>query len=173
MLSPRRLWPIALIACLPLAAQANIYRWVDANGVVNYTQQKPRGVDAELVGTRRGTPPPATQATDTEAAEAEEATPGSVARDASMEERRAAMSEAQRQRLAELEAAEEERRAKLAMERAENCEKANDILDQLTERTRIRIRDEDGTERIIGEDERQSRIQDAQMAIAEHCTETS
>ena len=158
---------LALLLLLPAWASADIYRWVDANGVVNYTQQKPRGVNAELVGSSRSRP---RSAPAQDAAPPAEPEPGSVAADATVAERRAAMSEAQRQRLDELEAEQERRKAELAMEREENCNKANDVLDQLTERSRIRIRGEDGTERIIGEDERQSRIQEAQLAIAEHCT---
>ena len=38
---------LVLLAAIPLLMGAEVYRWVDANGVVNYSQIKPRGVPAE------------------------------------------------------------------------------------------------------------------------------
>ena len=36
----------AVTLLLPLLMGTEVYRWVDENGVVNYTQTKPRGVEA-------------------------------------------------------------------------------------------------------------------------------
>ena len=48
---------LLLLAAVPLLMGAEVYRWVDANGVVNYSQMKPRGVAAEQIATDPGAPP--------------------------------------------------------------------------------------------------------------------
>ena len=40
-----------LIICLPMLMGAEIYRWVDLDGIVNFTQLKPRGVPAQQIVT--------------------------------------------------------------------------------------------------------------------------
>ena len=53
----RKIGPFSvLIVCLPLLMGAEVYRWVDSNGVVNYTQIKPHGVNAQQLQTRGGGP---------------------------------------------------------------------------------------------------------------------
>ena len=43
----RAIGPFCLLAlCLPLLMGAEVYRWVDKDGVVNYTQVKPRDAKA-------------------------------------------------------------------------------------------------------------------------------
>jgi len=45
-----------IVAMLPLAAGAQVYRWVDDRGQVHYSQVPPKGRDAQPVG---AAPPPA------------------------------------------------------------------------------------------------------------------
>ncbi len=151
---------LLLSFAIALPAVAETWRWVDADGVVNYSERKPKGVDAELVGgipqagTRRrdSAPPPA----------ATPAIPG-------MTQSQPELSENQQQMLAELESAESDRQAQVAKIREENCATARRVLENLTTRDRVRVRMENGTTRVLGEDERQERISEAQQGIVTNC----
>ena len=147
-----------LICCLPLLTAADIYRWVDANGVVNYTQQKPRGVDAELVSETSSTRPAAAQT-------AQAASPTAQPESGSQP----ALNEDQQNMLRGLEEAEAARQQELARVRDDNCTRARSVLTRLTAKGRIRVRDKQGEYRIMNEEERQSRISEAQQGIALNC----
>jgi len=154
----------ALFSCLcslmlllsPAARADEIYRWIDENGVVNYTQIKPVGVEAEAVSTRGGTrssgrasPPRAPEPARSQPQE---------------------LSPEQQEMLADLEAAEAARERELARIRQENCVKAQRVLARLLERPRIRVREAGGSEaRLLNEEERQARIDEAQRGIAANC----
>ncbi len=152
---PRRLWKLLpVLGALPLLMGAEVYRWVDENGVVNYTQLAPQGVEAERVradtGQRIGAQPsePATAA-------AEPAEPE--------------LSEAQQRMLSRLQAAEQARQEELARVKQANCERARAVLERLSVHGRVRVRGEDGQERMMSEDERQQRISEAQQGVAANC----
>ena len=141
--------PLALISPM---ADAEIYRWVDEDGVVNYTQHKPESRPAERIrsprlGTSRAEPAPAPAETTTQAK----------------------LSEEQQRMLDDLKAKEAERQAQITEIRRSNCDKSRAVLERLTQTDRIRIRGDDGQERIIGEDERQARIDEAQDGIVKNC----
>jgi hypothetical protein len=147
-----------LICCLPLLTAADIYRWVDADGVVNYTQQKPRGIDAELVS---GPANPRADVTRAPQAERPTVLSGSAAQPA--------LNEDQQGMLRDLQAAEEARQQEVARVREDNCTRARSVLTRLTAKGRIRVRGEDGEYQIMNEEERQSRISEAQEGIALNC----
>ncbi len=144
-----------LICCLPFLTAADIYRWVDANGVVNYTQQKPKGVDAELVSGAHDTGAVAAQ------------TPQAVSQPESAAQ--PALNDEQQSLLRDLQAAEEARQQEVARVREDNCTRARSVLTRLTAKGRIRVRDDDGEYRIMNEEERQSRISEANQGIAMNC----
>jgi hypothetical protein len=157
----------------PLVHAATVYRWVDDNGVVNYTQQKPKDVsgDAEVdeveikvssIITTDDTAPAPTS--DTPAGVA-----GSETASDSAETGQQELSEAQQQELEELKRREQARLEEQALARAEKCEKARALLERLTINNRIRLRQPDGTEVALGEDERQQRIAATQQEIAVNC----
>jgi len=151
-----------LICCLPLLTAADIYRWVDANGVVNYTQQKPRGIEAELVTgpcNSRTSVAPKPKAASPEAQTA--SSPGQTPQQT--------LNEDQQSLLRDLQAAEEARQQEVARVREDNCERARSVLSRLTAKGRIRVRDDEGEYRIMNEEERQSRISEAQEGIALNC----
>ncbi len=142
----------AITLLLPLLMGADVYRWVDENGVVNYTQTKPRGVDAVQLQTsgravRSAPTPPA-------AAETEQP---------------AGISTEQRRLLREMQNDERDRRQHVAKVKQENCATARETLETLTIRGRVRIRDDNGEVRVVPEEERQKRIAEAQQAVLEHC----
>lgn len=154
---------VALASFLPatIASADTFWRWVDSNGVVNYTQQKPYGVDAvevsTLPGAKSSASNPPTSATNTQA-------PAPRAADGSE------LSESQRSVLEGLQSAEQARQDEIARIGRENCEKSRGLLDQLSVRSRIRVRGEDGELRAMAEEERQKRISEAQRGVAEYCS---
>ena len=147
-----------LICCLPFLTAADIYRWVDANGVVNYTQQKPKGIDAELVSGSSSSRSVVAQTVQVETPTAQPESDGQPA-----------LNEDQQNMLRDLEAAEDARQQELARVREDNCTRARSVLTRLTAKGRIRVRDDEGEYRIMNEEERQSRISEAQQGIALNC----
>ena len=141
-----------VILALPLLTGADVYRWVDDNGVVNYTQQKPRHVDAELVSTKRGS-----------------SAPSAAAQPAPAASPRPELDEKQQRLLEELQAAEATRREELAEARADNCRRARTLLERLTTKSRIKVRGEDGQVQVLPEEQRQQRISEAQQGVAANC----
>lgn len=147
-----------LIVASGQTAADQIYRWVDANGVVNYTQLKPRDTDAQTITTQGGAtrvakPAPAA------------ATPAPVPDPATGEP----LSPEQEAMLEGLRAAERARQEEIAKIKAENCQQSRDVLARLTVKNRIRVRGEDGEYRIMADDERESRISEAQKNVALYC----
>ncbi len=152
---------VIVIALLPWLMGAAVYRWVDENGVVNYSQLEPEGVDAELVSS------------DTGARQRSSSTPAQAPAQTLPADGEQTLTEQQQKMLADLQAAEQERQAEIARVREANCQEARDVLGRLTSRGRIRIAGEDGEERAMPEEERQRRIDEAQRAVAANCTETA
>jgi hypothetical protein len=137
---------LLLTLCLPLLMGAEVYRWVDASGVVNYTQTKPRGVDAQQLQTRGGGP---TVVSDAPAVAAVPASVGPTAGD--------------------LDQSEQTRQQQVAQIKQENCSMARNILGRLTLRNRVSETDVNGETRVLPEEERQARIKEAQDAIVDNC----
>jgi len=149
---------VLLIAISGQSAADQIYRWVDDKGVVNYTQLKPRDGDAEAITTQGGV----------HAARAEPA-PSTTAAAVTDPATGQPLSPEQEQMLEGLRAAERSRQAEIAKLKAENCQQSKDILARLTVKNRIRVRGDDGEYRVMAEDERESRISEAQKNIALYC----
>ncbi|MFU8816396.1 MAG: DUF4124 domain-containing protein [Pseudomonadales bacterium] len=153
------------IAALPLLMGADVYRWVDADGVVNFTQQKPQGFDAERVRAQTGERiDRSTVSTGSTATPAARAAGGRTD---------PALDDQQRSMLAGLEAAEQARRLELAKIRDANCQQARTVLEHLSTRGRIRVRGDDGSEQVMPEEERQQRIAEAQRGVAANCSAAS
>lgn len=170
-------FPVASLAGLLLAALAatagaaeTIYRWVDASGTVHYGQVAPVGVAYEIV--RPGNDPVARTPTLAEPARPG-AAPASGPTGASAEQGSGApspqLSDAQRRMQEQLEATEQTRLAEIRAEKEENCRLAREQFEQFTTYRRIRMRGPDGEYVIIGEDERQQRIEEAKQAILLNC----
>jgi hypothetical protein len=152
-----------LLCCLPALMGAQVYRWVDDKGVVNYTQQKPVGIPSELIEAATGLQ---IRTPDDAAPEAAQAPAAPSATGQPPAER---LTEAQREALAGLEAAEQSRQAEVANIRAANCERAQGVLERLNTSGRIRVRDADGNETAMSEEEHQQRIAEAQRGVVENC----
>lgn len=154
---------ILLLCCLPALMGAEVYRWVDEHGVVNYTQQQPTNVASERVVAGQAAPsrPPGDSQTRAEPPAAAASGAGQPPADR--------LTDAQREALKGLEAAEQARQQELANIRKANCERAQGVLERLTTRGRMRVRDAEGNEQIMTEEERQQRIAEAQRGVVENC----
>jgi len=150
---------LLILAVLPWLLGAAVYRWVDEDGVVNYSHLKPEGVEAELVS-------------DTGAPQRSRSAPTRPPAQIPPEGEQT-LTESQQRMLSELQAAEQERQAEIARVREANCQEARDVLQRLTSRGRIRVVGDDGQERMMPEEERQRRIDEAQRAVATNCAETA
>ena len=143
-----------------IQAQAdNIYRWVDENGVVNYTQQKPRGTEVQTITTRSGGSRVVAESA---------AAPPPVASNSTG----APLNAEQQKMLEGLQAAERARQEEIAKIKEDNCQQSRDVLAKLTLKNRIRVKDDSGQYRVMDEDDRQGRIARAQENIALYCVST-
>ena len=144
-----------------------VYRWVDADGVVNFTQQRPREVTAEQISPRNSDVNIVTNVAQNTAAMSGQQ-PQSFPATAGDQSRQ--MDAAQQEMLEGLRAREAQRQVALADARESNCKKSRDVLVRLTGKSRIRIRGSDGVERMMPEEERRQRIDDAQKGVANNCS---
>jgi len=127
-----------------------IYKWVDQNGTIQYTQlPPPAGVKVLEV---RSAPPPADDA----AAERARVQQETEAMDERMKERQEATAKA-------------ELRAKNREIRKQNCVTANKNLVELQQGGIKRYRLPDGTVLRLSEEDRQKRIADTQKEITDNC----
>lgn len=136
-----------LLAMSATAMASQVYKWVDAQGVTHFSAQPPQGQDATSVNTAAPPPKPAV-AEDKKAAPTFE----SIA-----DPEQAAIDEKVKQDIAAKE-----------VERKKYCADVRTNLSQLENNPRVRT-EVDGEVRRLSEEERQSRISEAQKAIAENC----
>ena len=136
-----------LLAMSATAMASQVYKWVDAQGVTHFSAQPPQGQDATSINTATPPPKPAV-------AEEKKAAPTfeSIA-----DPEQAAIDEKVKQEVAAKE-----------VERKKYCEDVRTNLAQLQNNPRLRM-EVDGELRRLSEEERQSRISEAQKAIAENC----
>jgi hypothetical protein len=145
---------ILLVLAVPLLMGSEVYRYVDANGVVTYAQQLPYGVQGERITTVAGA---ATQSAPAVPAEPEKpAEP--------------VLSPQQQAMLDKLKAADQARKDEIAQIREANCKRSQDVLTNLSMTGRIRVKGPDGEEVRMSEEERQVRIAEAQAGIVANCT---
>jgi len=136
-----------LLAMSATAMASQVYKWVDAQGVTHFSAQPPQDQDATSINTAIPPPKPAV-------AEEQKAAPTfeSIA-----DPEQAAIDEKVKQEVAAKE-----------VERKKYCEDVRTNLAQLQNNPRLRM-EVDGEVRRLSEDERQSRISQAQKAIADNC----
>ena len=132
----------------PLAA-AEIYKWVDEEGVTHYTQQ----------------PPPASQASRVDVTGPGEA---EIEREQRAMEQTAAELEAAREQRRES-AREEARAERQEARRAQQCAQLRENIETLADRRRLRVRDGEGRVRRLSEEERRQRLAERRAELDEHC----
>ncbi|MDF3867094.1 DUF4124 domain-containing protein [Pseudomonas denitrificans (nom. rej.)] len=138
-----------LLALAPTVMAAQVYKWVDAQGITHFGAQPPEGTDAATVNTN--TAPPKASNFPPPAAAKPTLPP-------STDEKQKAADEKVRQEVAQQEA-----------ERIQQCEKLRTDLAQLKNNPRIRVDDGNGDLRRITEEERQGRIATSEKSLRENC----
>lgn len=152
----------AVLACvlaipsLTIAEPEEYYTWVDENGVTNYAERNPEGVNATFVGRNRAYGRPGAvepnPAPGPAPAPSQPANPGSdIDPDAMVDEEAA--------RLA----------AELAETKRRNCTIGQNNLAQLKAFARVRVSDDKGENRILTEEEKQAKTEQARQVIRENC----
>lgn len=142
----RILFPIVLVLAAAAAAPATAqtyYKWTDDNGTVHFTAQPPADRDYETIdaSTRLLGNADAVPDAGTEPAE--------TAADVQMPRRAPPDPEVVRAR----------------------CEQARENLFWLESKQRIRVEEDDGSQRFVDADERERLIDEARTAVEEWCTE--
>lgn len=141
------------------SAETPYYRWVDEQGVVNYSQKPPIGVSAELISQeqafgRRRPESPSSQVAPAQASPAQN----------QPEEVTDAVPEDEEYRQIEARMREE-----VAAQKRTNCLQARKNLESFTSRGRIRVRDDEGNYTIISDSDKQKRIERFQDQIRQFC----
>lgn len=137
------------LLCLANPAMAKLYKWVDENGVTQYTQTPPPKGDFSDV---KPAPKPAV---DPQQAQTE------------MQKRLEAFK--QRREDSAKNQAEADKQAAERAEKAQKCDKARKNLAFLQTHARIRSIDKDGNATLLPEEQRQEKIKQANDAIKKYC----
>ena len=136
-----------LLALAPTVMAAQVYKWVDAQGVTHFGAQPPEGTNASAVKTN--TAPPKSNFP---------LPPPKPAAPPSVDEKQKAVDDKVKQDVAQQEAM-----------RAQNCSQARENVAQLKNNPRVRVKEENGEYRRITEEERQARIVENEKAVQENC----
>jgi hypothetical protein len=136
------------------AAQEEVYRWVDENGVVHFGDRRPQQKEAEVISipqTSGISTGPSSDPDPANPAEAKDPPPSAAqqARDARAEARR-----------------ESEAKAKVT---AASCTQAREVISQLEPSPRVNVTHEDGTVTRMDDNDRLETLAKAQAFVAEHC----
>jgi len=134
------------LAALTASAVADdaIYKWVDADGVTHYSPRPPSDVEYEQLTPAGG-------------------------RIRAPERTTAATPEAMPESMPEMPPVERGQTGPDPEVVAERCEQARQNLAELTQSTRIILREEDGTEQLLDEEGRQRTIEETEAFIEEWC----
>ena len=146
---------LGLLSCgllMALVSSASeYYTWVDENGVTNYAERNPQGYNARLItkqrrfGERYQSESPDSPTTVASASST------AIDPDALVADQRAALE------------------AEVAQTRASNCKIGRDNLVRLQAFARIRVKGDDGGERVLSPEEKQEKIDDARKIIQDNC----
>lgn len=148
----RIILPIVLSISGITGLEAEVYRWVDENGVTIYSQTPPPGqVEAETVATPP--PPPPTESNETWD---------------NLNQQWQGMQDREDTRKDQKEQTAKDQKRLEA--RTRNCKAARYNLERLVEgRFRMRVKEPDGGYRVLPAEERQAKIEKAEEVIRESC----
>ncbi len=147
-----------LIVALPFLFGAEIYKWVDEEGVVHFSERPERNTAPERInvssgaGSRSVAPQPTALA------------------DPSTDSGARPLNPQQQAMQDQLNQDEATRMQDIAKARNENCQAAQERFDNLTQYARIRMRGDDGEYRVLTEDERHSEINQVKADVVEFCS---
>ena len=132
-------------------AQAKIYKWVDENGITQYTQQ----------------PPPKGSATEVNVPAAPSAPPAEQLRD--LQDHLEALNKRQEEELRSEQETEAQRADREQL--AADCKRIREQLAVVSNNPRLMEESEDGTRIRMTEERRQERIALAKQQLQEHCSD--
>jgi hypothetical protein len=137
----------ALLISASLSVHAAFYKWMDENGVMQYSQSPPPSGDYQEIHS----PPPPSR-------------PGS-------EQPSADTSPAQQDTAAPVPSSPQDdpQQAKQQAARELNCQLAKSRLSELENHPRIRYTSEDGSVRVMGEEEKQAKIIETRKMAEDMC----
>ena len=141
-----------MVASKPVSA-AEYYTWVDDDGVTNYSQRGPEGYQAKYIterqrfGREQFFPPPPSEASTPAATST-----GNVNADAAVANEKAAIVQ------------------ELAKVKQDNCRIGTQGLARLESYSRIKVRDDDGEERFLNDEEKAQRSDEATALTRDNCT---
>ncbi|AYF90103.1 DUF4124 domain-containing protein [Pseudomonas sp. JS3066] len=141
-----------LLAVSTSATAGQVYKWVDAQGITHFGAQPPEGQQATSVNTSVPKPRPALPRFDSENAQPQAPLPESAP-------------------VGDQKAIDEKVKAEVATQEAERrkyCDTIRTNLAQLQNNPRLRA-EVNGEVQRLTEEERQSRIKEAEKAIGENC----
>ena len=147
-----------------LAKEEAYYTWVDENGVVNYSERDPKNQNAVLVSpsnTRFGYRSLPERPSDNNNQQASLPTGQSTTTD---------NEQASPEADAEMQAERDQVQQAIAKVKASNCQAGRRNLARLEAYARIRVKNSDGTERILTDEEKQAKMNDAKKTISENCS---
>ncbi len=152
MLKKGFIFILVSLGALPALSESDYYTWVDENGITNYAERKPDNYQARYVtrAHRFGYREPDEQDTAETQQEAEE--PEEVDPDKIIAAERAKFE------------------AELAEEKRFNCDVGKKNLTRLETFARIRIKDENGNERIMTREEMDAKEAESRQLIRDNCT---
>jgi len=137
---------ITLLLLAASSTMAAMYKWVDDEGNIHYSQTPPMERQSEQIEKpRMPAPPPKADAAPADTTTAEP-TAGTESEGPSEEEIRA----------------EKERVA-------EECRRARQWISEIENKPRLRVRDDSGNLRYLTEEERQARLKQAQDYLRKYC----
>lgn len=137
-----------LLILAPLSAHAVFYKWVDENGITQYTQSPPPSGHYQTLSS----PAPAVSTSEQQPA----AAPSPRQDSASAPATTPPPDDPQLQ-------------AKHQQQRQQNCRLARQRLTQLENHARIRYTAADGSVRVMGEEEKQAKLVETRKMIQEMC----
>jgi hypothetical protein len=154
-----------VVSLPPLTAAApEYYMWVDENGVTNFSQRNPEGVDATHISENQSF---SQRAAASQRANSEPATPAAASASNSN-------APASSEDNADPDALVNEQAAAMAAEMAavkrKNCEIGKNNLAQIKAFARLRVRGEDGETRILTDEEKAAKAEAARQIIRENCS---
>ena len=142
------------VAAINATAEDDYYTWIDENGVTNYAERNPEGVSATFVSRNQafGRRTADERRPSAQASEQTQANNRSPNPDALVDKQAAILVE------------------EVTEIKRQNCEIGKNNLAQLKAFSRIRVSDEQGENRILTEDEKETRSDKARQTIRENCT---
>jgi Domain of unknown function (DUF4124) len=156
-----KLLTISLLTLTPILAQAAIYKWVDDQGNVQYSSEKPQDAAAEKI--RVTTQPPVDSSTYRNAGHNEAKAEGDTKANAKDKDKDDKIKTPAEQRKEAAKKAESDKLKK------EMCEEARQNLAAIENSARVRIEDDKGEVRYMEENEVASRKKSEQERVNKYC----